>query len=211
MKDSGGRFPRLVRRSLLGLALLPLFSSSCERKPKVASTPPPPPPTVTAPAPPSSLERGDQSFETGDYPKAVKEYLDYLREEPSGTQRDLALYRIGLAMALPANPSHDAGQAIVYLDQLAQEYPKSAFRPEAELIAALERDAQALHAQIEQREQELSTMNQQVEGLKEQQEAMDQLRSDLKDREDKIRQLSVELEKLKAIDLQRRPAAAPAR
>ena len=54
-------------------------------------------------------------------------------------------------------------------------------------------------------------MNREVDGLKEQQGGVDQLRSDLKDREDRIRQLSDELEKLKAIDLQRRPAAPPAR
>ena len=90
----------------------------------------------------------------GDYPSAVSAYLDYLREEPNGTQRDRALYRLGLAMALPANPSHDPSQAIAYLDQLAADYPKSSLRPEAKLIAALERDTLGLHAEIEQREQQ---------------------------------------------------------
>jgi TolA-binding protein len=157
------------------------------------------------------VEQGDRAFESGDYAGAVSAYLEYLREEPNGDQRDRALYRMGLALALPENPSHDPTQAVAYLDQLTTDYPKSSLRPEAELIAALERDTLSLRAEIDQREQQLAAMNREMDGLKEQTGQVDQLRSDLKDREDRIHQLSVELEKLKAIDLQRRPAVPPAR
>jgi tetratricopeptide (TPR) repeat protein len=157
------------------------------------------------------MDQGDRYFESGDYASAVSAYLAYLREEPQGGHRDRVLYRLGLALALPSNPARDPNQAIAYLDQLAADYPKSPLGPEAGLIAALERESLDLHAEMEQREQQLAALNRQLDALKEQQGAVDQLRSDLKDREDRIHELSDELEKLKAIDLQRRPTAPPAR
>jgi outer membrane protein assembly factor BamD (BamD/ComL family) len=192
---------KLFLKSLLGLALLPLFPGSCQRR---TPTPAPPPP-------PSLLEQGDRAFDSGDYTAAITSYAAYLREKPNGPERDRALYRLGLALALPANPSQDPGQSIAYLNELAAQFPNSPLRPQAEIIAKLEMEMQELRLEIDQRGQQAESLSRQMDELKQQQGELEQLRTDLKSREDRIRQLSEELEKLKAIDMQRRPAAPPPR
>jgi len=121
-------------------------------------------------------------------------------------------------LALPASSSQNPGQSIAYLNELVAQYPNSPLRPQAEIIAHLEMEIQALQAEINQRGQQAESLSRQMDELKQQQDAtkqqqgeLEQLRIDLKGRDDRIRQLSEELEKLKAIDMQRRPAAPPPR
>ena len=207
----GSGIRKLIWKSALGLALLPLFPSSCKRRPQAPAPPPTPTPAAAAPATPNPLEQAERYFESGDYLNAAVAYEGYLRERPDGKDRDRALYRLGLCLALPSNPSQNPDQAIAYLEELSTQYPKSSYKPEAELISALEREILDLHVIVTKRQQQVDDMSRQIDGLREQQGSLDQLRADLKDREDRIHQLSQELEKLKAIDLQRRPGATPAR
>jgi len=197
----------LLLKSLLGLALLPLFPASCQRRPPQAPAPPPAP---------NDLQQGDRYFDAGDYPAAITAYLAYLRQNPASAERERALFRLGLSLALPANPKSDSAQAIAYWNELASSFPKSPLRPEAELLAQLEEQIQQLQLDIDQREQQKEALSQQLQQLQQsqqlqqvQQGELEQLQSDLKTREERIRQLSEELDKLKAIDMQRRPANPP--
>jgi outer membrane protein assembly factor BamD (BamD/ComL family) len=193
---------KLFLKGLLGLALLPLFPGSCQRRPQ----------TPAAPPPPNLMAQGDRAFDSGDYAAAITSYAAYLRQQPTGPERDRALYRLGLALALPANPSQDPGQSIAYLNELAAQYPSSPLRAQAEIVAQLEMELEQLRSEISQREQQAEAMSRQMEQLSQQQQQdAEQLRTDLKSKEDRIRQLSEELEKLKAIDMQRRPTPPPAR
>ena len=197
MTSPANRVRSRIWKGLLSLLLLPLFPGSCQRRPQ----------TPAAPPRPNYLEQGDRYFDTGDYPNAIHAYTAYLQQSPRGAQGDRVLYRLGLAFALPANPSRDPVQAVAYLNQLSSSFPQSPLRAEADLLAQLEQEIQGLRSEINEKEQQVGALNQQLQRL--QQDELEQLRSDLKNREDRIRQLSDELEKLKAIDMQRRPANPP--
>lgn len=194
------RNQRWLRNSLFGLILLPLFPGSCQRRPQ----------TPAAPPPPNYLELGDQFYDAGDYPAAIAAYSSYLRQNPDGPQNDRVLFRLGLASALPSNPSHDLAQAITYLNQLTSQFPSSPLRTQAELLATLQLQIQQLQLEVEQRGSQIADLSLQMEQLSQQRAGeMARLQDDLKSRENRIRQLSDELEKLKAIDMQRRPATPP--
>ncbi|MBI2819901.1 MAG: outer membrane protein assembly factor BamD [Acidobacteria bacterium] len=194
------RNQRWLRNSLLGLILLPLFPGSCQRRPQ----------TPAAPPPLNYLELGDQFYDVGDYPAAIAAYSSYLRETPGDAQIDRVLFRLGMAYALPKNPAHDPAQAIAYLNQLTNQFPASPWRPQAELLVGLEQQIQQLRLDIEQRESQIAGLTSKMEQLNSQRVGeLERLQDDLTGRENRIRQLSDELEKLKAIDMQRRPTTPP--
>jgi predicted RNase H-like nuclease (RuvC/YqgF family) len=76
-------------------------------------------------------------------------------------------------------------------------------------IEDLEQQAQQLRRDVEQREVQLSAAGEEVEALRQREAELMQLQLDLKGRDERIQQLSQELERLKAIDMQRRPAPRP--
>ncbi|OFV98421.1 MAG: hypothetical protein A3H94_06470 [Acidobacteria bacterium RIFCSPLOWO2_02_FULL_60_20] len=199
MWEHSVRHRNLLWKGLLGLALLPLFPGSCQRRPQAPAAPPPP----------NYLEQGDRYFDAGHYPSAVSAYSAYLTQNPAGAQRDRVLFRLGLAYSLPANPARDPVQAMAYLNELASRHPSSPLRPQAELLATLEGQIQQLHSDIAERQQQVANLSQEMEQLRRQESELQRLQSDLKSREERIRQLTEELEKLKAIDMQRRPATPP--
>lgn len=195
-------------KSLLGLALLPLFPGSCQQRR---------PQTPAAPPPPNYLEQGDRFFDSGDYANSIAAYTAYLNQNPDGTGRDHALFRIGLVYALPSHPLRDAAKASAYFEQLIAQYPQSPLRLQAELVAGLQRQVQSLEQQTQrlaedleqQRALHLAATSREAETLREREKEIAQLQWEVKNREERIRQLSEELEKLKAIDMQRRPATPP--
>jgi uncharacterized coiled-coil protein SlyX len=206
MPGFANRYRLPLWRSLLGLALLPLFSRSCGKVPQPSPIPAPPPP----PPPPSLIEQADRSFESADYPGAATAYSNYLTQNPDGAQRDRALYRLGMIYALPDYPARDTSQSVAYLKELAADFPASTLRPQAELFVDLEERIAQLNTDVTERERQLAALNQQVAQLKTQAGTIAQLQEDLKNREERIRQLNDELQKLKAIDLGRHPTP-PAR
>lgn len=189
-----------LRTGLLLLALLGLSLSACQRRPQMPVAPPPP----------NYLEMGDHSFDAADYPAAIAAYSAYLRDHPESAAGDRVLFRLGMAFALPSNPSHDPAQAIGYMNQLSRQFPDSPWRPQAELLASLQQQIQQLQLDVAQRESQLSGLSREMEQLNQQQASeVERLQGDVENREARIRQLSQELESLKAIDMQRRPATPP--
>jgi tetratricopeptide (TPR) repeat protein len=187
-------------KGLLGVVLVLLLASACHRR----AQPPP------APPPPDYLQLGDKSYDAGNYPAAIAAYSAYLREHPDDPSDDRVLLRLGLASTLPPNASHDPAQAITYWNQLTSQYPASPLRPEAELLAGLEQQLQQLRVDVKQRESQIASLTTEMKQVDQQRaDEMEQIQSDLKNREERIRQLSGELEKLKAIDMQRRPTTPP--
>ena len=107
------------------------------------------------------------------------------------------------------------------LEQLIREDPHSVFRSPAEFLlrqqtelAAQQSEVQRLRADLGQREAQIQEMNQELDRVR--QGEVQRLRTDVIRRVERIRQLTEdleklrgELEKLKQIDLQRRPATPP--
>jgi hypothetical protein len=131
--------------------------------------------TPKAAAAPTSFDIGEESFRTRNYTKAARFFEDYLKKNPKSSNRDIALFRLGLSLALGDDSGKNMQRAEEYLKRLIAECPASPYRGAAEFILGLQT---------------------QVESLK----------ADLKEKEAKIRLLSEELQKLKDIDLQRRPS-----
>jgi tetratricopeptide (TPR) repeat protein len=124
---------------------------------------------------PTRLELGLASFQAGDYGGAVQFFEDYVQACPNSARCDFALLHLFLSRRLLDNSGRSARKAEEALKRLVSEYPNSPYRDSAELILALQAQAESL-------------------------------RSDNKEKEAKIRQLSEELQKLKEIDMQRRPS-----
>lgn len=198
---------RILSMGLLGLVLIPL-PWSCQRRPR----------TPVAPLPPSYFEMGERAFEAGDYAQAIEGYKAYLQATPLGPNADRALFRLALAYALPESPARDATRSTELLEQLIREYPHSVFRSPAEFllrqqseIADQQSQVERLRADLGRREAQIQEMNQELDRVR--QGELQRLRTDVTRREERIRQLTDdleklrgELEKLKQIDLQRRPA-----
>ena len=156
------------------------------------------------------MEQGDRHFEAGDYANAVIAYAAYVREQPNGLEADHALFRLALVHALPGHPAQNQDQAIAYLNELVSRFPQSPLRPEAELLLQKEQQIISFRSEIAQREMQVEVLTRQMEELRQAGgEELDQLRADLKGREERVRQLSEELDRLKAIDMQRRASPPP--
>lgn len=202
---------RFLSKALLCVALAPLLPWSCQRRAQIPAAPPPP----------NSLALGDRYFDAGDYPNAVAAYSEYLRGSPSASNRDRALFRLGLALVFPESPVHDSQQATRSLQELLTQYPQSPFRPQAQLLLQFQEEAERLQSEISFREERIAQLTREVERLEQaelekmreverlEQVELAKLRADVSQREERIRQLTQELEKLKEIDMQRRPTPPP--
>ncbi|MBI2821218.1 MAG: tetratricopeptide repeat protein [Acidobacteria bacterium] len=146
------------------------------------------PQSAAAPATPTPLvhfQRAELSFEAGNYAEAAQAYELYLQEDGTPANRDRVLFRLGLVHALPGSLVYDWAQAAKYLRELTDAFPQSLYAHEARLILELQEDVEHLQGEVER------------------------LQGDIAKRDAKIRQLSDEMERLKEIDLQRRPSRPP--
>ncbi len=139
--------------SLLVLALLPW---SCQKRPP--STPDPPPPNY--------FEMAEEYFETGDYASAVDAYNAYLRDTPSASNHDKALFRLAMSHALPGSPVLDLPQAMELFGRLAGEFPQSPFTPQAEFLLRLQAEVDQLRSDLTTRDERIRALTQELERLK---------------------------------------------
>ena len=194
--------------SIIGFSLLLWIPTGCREKvsvptnspaqPATKSPPDSAPPAVTPSAIPSSKPAALEStpvpkvvvaptdfdlaiatFKEGNYGKAAQYFDEYLRSNSNTENRDAALFHLGLSRAMLGNSGRSARRAEDALKHLVTDYPNSPYKGPADFILGL----LGLQAQIEN------------------------LKSDIKEKEIKIKQLSEELQKLKEIDMQRRPSS----
>jgi hypothetical protein len=141
-------------------------------RPAIVEPPGAPKPTAAV----SSFDDGEKNFLAGKYAIASKSFQDYLQKNPKSPNRDVALFRLGVSLALaPVGAGRNMPRSVDILKRLVSEFPTSPYRGPADFILDLQS---------------------QVESLK----------GDLREREAKLKQLGDELQKLKEIDLQRRPS-----
>ena len=186
---------RVLSAGLLGLAFIPL-PWSCQTRPRTPASPSP-----------NYLERGDQSFDAGNYPEAAEAYRAYLDANPRGRDADRVLFRLALAYALSESPARDLGRAAEQVERLHRQYPSSPWKPAADFLLRQVTAIEELRADLSQRDARIQELNRELDQVR--QVELQRLRADLSRREERIRQLTEEIEKLKQIDMQRRPSAPP--
>ena len=136
----------------------------CQKRVAVTALPPPP---VSPSSPASPLDQADRAFTSGNYDEAARAYEDYLRQPLSGSsQRDQALFHLGLTYLLRPTPSADWQRAAAVFKQLMDEFPNSAFKPPANLILSLHSDLDQLNADSKQRDQRIKQLTTELDRLK---------------------------------------------
>jgi hypothetical protein len=129
-----------------------------------------------------------REFGAGNYTLAAGHFEQYLNLAPAASERDKALFHLGLIYALPGDSRQDWQRAEFYLSQLVSDFPVSPLRTPAQLILSLHAETLQLTAETERRDQSVRQLN-----------------SELEQREQAFRQLNIELQRLIKIDSERRP------
>jgi len=141
--------------------------------------------TTRTPPPPDYLRLGEGYFESGDYPNAIKSFNTYLQDRAGAPDADRALFRLALAYGVAEGPAQDLPKGMQLFQQLVKQYPASPFKPPAVLLLRLQDDVTKLKADLTRRD------------------------ADVTKRDEKVKELAKELEKLKEIDMRRRPTRVP--
>jgi septal ring factor EnvC (AmiA/AmiB activator) len=153
----------------------------------------------------------DRHFLAGDLAGVTRAF----EADSSLHRRPDALFRAGVAYALPRSPVHDPQRARALLERLQQEHPRAPQRHEAaqllqfvELVGLQDERQLSRDARLRAQQTEIDDLRAQI--ARERARA-DRLDRDLREREARLRALEAELAALKRIDLNRPPAgAAPA-
>ncbi len=212
--------PRSCAILLLSTILLAMLTSSCHKKPASAAIPNPVPSTPLKATPLTDYEMAEESFDSGDYDAATRFYEASLK---TGTPRDFqdrALFRLGLLYGFKGQGTQDLARSQAQFQRLLQQFPKSRFRVEASVLSSLQNEVIRLNNSLEDQQVETEKLKGDLKdregevtklkaGRRDQLQEIDRYKSDLKEQQAKIKALTEELERLKAIDLQRRPSHPP--
>ena len=189
------------------LLAMSLAQDACHKKPTVAATPlpsppvakpePPPdpepaPPPVPTPPPVDYFQRGEELFGGGDYARAAEAYEKFLYDSPTEKHKDQALFQLAIIYAVPGSPTHDLQKAILLLKRVAANFPESPWKAQAQLILDLQADVDRLKSETKEKDERIRDRNERIREM-----------------EERIVRLTSELEKLKKIDMERRPTRPP--
>jgi tetratricopeptide (TPR) repeat protein len=137
-----------------------LVLSGCNRHAPVVSLPPGPVANSGA----GPLDQADRAFNAGNYDSATRAYEDYLRLNPRGTQRDQALFHLGVAYVL--RPAPDWQRASSAFRQIVEGFPVSPFKGPSNLILSLHSELDQLNLGNQQRDQRIKQLTTELDRLK---------------------------------------------
>ena len=137
-----------------------LVLTGCQKRVPVVALPPAPAPSPGAMA----FDQAQHAFEAGSYDEAAKGYENYLKLSPAGGQRDLALFRMGLAYTLRTNVDWQRGSFA--FRQIVEGFPNSAYRSPASLILSLHSEVDQLATTGQQRDQRIRQLTAELDRLK---------------------------------------------
>jgi hypothetical protein len=202
--------------------LLASFALSCHRLP---------PKTITLTAP-TDLQLGEAKYSSGDFGTAASFYEAYLSSN-AVKDRDLALYHLGLAYALQGATPENLEKSQSTLKRLVHEYSETVYYSEATLLLSLQTEIKKLSDEATQKQAELngviskqqSEIDKLTNDIKEpqarikalteadlnrvisrQQSEIDKFKNEIKEQQAKINTLTEELQRLREIDMERRPS-----
>jgi hypothetical protein len=152
---------------------------------------------------------GEARYAAGDFRAAAPFYEEYLRSGPA-KDRDLALYHLGLAYALQGATTENLEKSQTILQQLVEQYPGTAHRSEATLLLSLQGEIKKLSDAAIQKQVELNAALQRqvdINSVKIKRQAeIDKLKDEIKEQQARIKTLTEELQRLRDIDMERRPS-----
>ncbi len=224
------------RRSNLkpGILILVLLLSgaalaACHRKPPVVPAPAAPPTQ-----PPPSPDTAEKHFKAGEYIGAAQAYESYLKANPKPPDRDRILFRLALSYALAGGEPENFRKAQNLLRTLFTQFPDSPYKAETEYILSLHADIDRLRVDVREKMDRVHEQDEIIQQqarsidekdktildrektlkdkdriLREKEKVLNERDKALEEMEDKILRLTEELERMKKIDLQRRPSRPP--
>ncbi len=225
-----------MRCNRLGLSIVALnlilsgtILSACFHKKTKVTTPSPPPPAVL-PSPDSA----EKHFKAGEYLGAAQAYEDYLKANPQVRDRDRILFRLAISYALAGGEPDNFRKAQNLLRTLFTQFPDSQYKAEIQYILSLQTDIDRLRVDLSEKgdrvHEQDETIQQQAaaladkdktiqekdkvlrdkeRSLREKERILNERDKALEEMEDKVLKLTQELERMKKIDLQRRPSRPP--
>ena len=143
-----------------------VVATGCHKHARVVALPPPSVPVPAPAAAVSPLDQADRAFTSSNYEEAARAYENYIRTNPSGGQRDQALFYLGLTYGLRPAPAVDWQRAAAAFKQLIDEYPNSPFKAPTNLILSLHSDLDQLSADSKQRDQRIKQLTTELDRLK---------------------------------------------
>jgi hypothetical protein len=217
------------RNSLLILVLCGLPLTGCiHRQPPAVATPP------QAQLPQHTMTAADKRFSAGEFLQAAQAYETYLQAGPDVPNRDRAIFRLAISYALAGGEQENFRKTQSLLRTLFTQYPESQYKSVSQYILSLQAEIDLLRVDIREqedriREQDASlqekdgNLEESLKNIQAKEKALREKDRLLRERgrslgekdklltemEDKILSLSLELERMKKIDLQRRPARPP--
>jgi hypothetical protein len=179
------------------ILLLATVAISChKRAPKTPAPVSKPQPAATES---KDFELGEAGYAAGNYDAAALSYEAYLKSGAAKDQ-DKALFRLGLAYALQGETPPNLRQSQIALQQLMDQFPGSPYVPEAKLLMSLQGEIGRLADVLEAQQAEFNSLKSR------RQAEIDGLKNTLKEQQAKIKSLTEELQRLRNIDMQRRPS-----
>lgn len=164
------------------------------------------------------LRKSDLLIQAGDFQFALAQYMEVYRDYHD-LLGDQALFQIGLLYAHPQNPDANHPEAIRTFQKIAEEFPRSNIRNEAEVcahilrtVAELKDNLDSLETTYGQSRETLSQLEQEMGEKKKKiaryhktassrQAAIEDLKAQLLDLHRRLEQLEGQLSDLKKIDL----------
>ena len=151
-------------------------------EPHIAAEPPEPPPqheiaTGTeieifeeapqheAAEPPKIFVEAEQNFAARNYRQASQAFEKFLNTFPKAAERDQALLHFGVSLALSGN-DQDLLQTEAALRRLIAEFPKSPYRPQAELVLDMKTQIERLQSEVKERDERIRLLSGELSKIK---------------------------------------------
>ncbi len=208
-----------IKCLLTGVLSLALLSLACQKKAPIKKSPP-----VR-----DYHQEAEALFDSGDYAQASSLYEHYL-SQPAPKQQTQALFRLALIHALPDSSLYEPQRATQLFQQLLRLSPPASLASQSRFILGLKSQIRKSSSELKQHRSEIQKLESeavlrregmeklesdateslgQVEKLEADVQSLQnrirRLKSGIQEREAQILQLSSELNRLKQIDLGRRP------
>jgi tetratricopeptide (TPR) repeat protein len=146
-------------RTLIALSVVvSLLLVACHKAP----IPSPLPPTTL----PDEFQSGERLFDAGDYAAAARSYQQLLSKHPAPDKRDKALFRLGLAYAMPGSGIQQFPQSMMYFRQLLIMAPQSPLRAQVQVILALYAELEKTQAEGRAKDAQIKILGGELEKLK---------------------------------------------
>jgi len=151
------------------------------------------------PEKPADLLVAQRSLAQGEYDKVINESQQVLSGEGSESQKESALFTLGLVYAQPANPRRDSATAIDFFTRLIDEHPESAWALQARAWIAMLRENASFAQSNKKLEGDVATLNQSYKSLLDERQTLAETMKKMREENDNLQQV---IRKMKQVDIE---------